>query len=98
MCLGDSERFKALSNQVDLVGLHLLGSIVLELGVVGREVASPEVSTLTVLLDLACIANGGLGMLSLLFEPGGVAGRSSSFVWPTVVASLWLDVGRLGEK
>ena len=79
LCLGESGRFKALSSQVDLVGLHLLGSIVLETGVVGLELESTGLSTLMVLLDLACKAKGGLLALSLLPETEGVVGRSSSF-------------------
>lgn len=41
LCLGESGRFKALSSQVDFVGLQRLGSIVLDTaGLGGKEPVS----------------------------------------------------------
>lgn len=53
--LGDSGLFKALSSQLDFVGLHLLGSIVLDgligTGLSGRGAAFSEVASSVALLE-----------------------------------------------
>lgn len=95
LCLGESGRFKALSSQVDLVGLQRLGSIVLE---TTGLVAGSELESLfsKALADLVWSASCGLPglhsgrMVSLPLETGGVAGRSLSLI---IVASLWLELG-----
>lgn len=87
ICLGVSGLFNALSNQLALVGLQRLASIVLEdKGVPGLEPAFWS-SQPNALEDLACRDVGFLVGLSSfrvglpLDGAGGVAGRSFSFVF-----------------
>ena len=94
LCLGESGRFKALSSQVDLVGLQRLGSIVLETtGLVGgSELVSLFSKALAGLVWSSSCGLPGLpsGRVAPMPETGGVAGRSLSL---TIVASLWLELG-----
>jgi hypothetical protein len=100
---GDSGLFKALSSQLDFVGLHLLGFIVLD-GLVGGVVSSrmdwfPEAFSGPLLeLGNACDREAGnegftntslfVDVVVLLLIELDVPGR-----WPSViVALLWLEV------
>jgi hypothetical protein len=94
----DSGRLSALSSQVDLVGLHRLGSIVLD--VKGLEGPSPpKLSAVTELVDLAWPYRAGLlglpseRMVSWLPEKEGVVGLSVVSDGCTE-ASVWLELGR----
>jgi hypothetical protein len=66
---GESGLFKALSNQLDLLGLHLLGSMVLD-GLTG-SVASSAFSSAAVVFSGIKIGAGPLGVASSLrgFSP-----------------------------